>query len=84
MANEVTLTEIATRLEILEEKVREMGTQSKPNGSTVQSDFEYVISVDGREVWSGLDLYTHFLEIHQLYPVEQISIGWRSPSLIWV
>lgn len=84
MATELTLTEIATRLETLEEKVRELGTQLNPKGAAVPSDFEYVILVDDQEVWSGQDLYTHLVEIHQRYPVEQITISWRSPSLIWV
>jgi hypothetical protein len=84
MATELTLTEIAARLELLEDKVRELGTQLNPRESATQSDFEYIISVDDQEVWSGQDLYTNLLEIHQRYPVEQITIGWRSPSLIWV
>lgn len=41
---------------------------------------EYLIRVDGEEVWSGLDLPTKYLEILDKHPADHISIGWRSYS----
>lgn len=41
---------------------------------------EFVIRVDGEEVWSGLDLTTKYIEILDKHPADHISIGRRSYS----
>ncbi len=40
--------------------------------------FEFFIEADGEEIWSGLDLQTHYPEIMEQYPDKYLVINWRS------
>ena len=41
-------------------------------------NYEYVIKVDGKEVWRGKDLKKKFEEIRKKNPRKKISIAWES------
>ncbi|OQY42407.1 MAG: hypothetical protein B6242_16235 [Anaerolineaceae bacterium 4572_78] len=46
--------------------------------------FEFVIEIDDKPVWTGLDLPIQFPEIFQKYPDEEITISWRSSPMVWI
>ena len=83
MIQEATLPEMMTRLQVIEDEVHTMKSllQSEPTPPL----FEFVIWVDEREVWSGLEVDACLPEILQEYPNAQITIGWRSSSsMVWI
>jgi len=46
--------------------------------------FEFFIEADGEEIWSGMDLQTHYPEILKQYPDKELLINWRSFPVTWV
>jgi len=46
--------------------------------------FEFFIEADGKEIWSGMDLQTHYPEILKQYPDKELLINWRSFPVTWV
>ncbi len=40
--------------------------------------FEYVIKVDGKEVWKGLNPTKAYDEISAKYPKSRVAIAWRT------
>lgn len=55
----------------------EMKVEKKP-------DFEYIIKVDGQEVWRGLNVKKKYLEIVRANPTRRVSISWRLPEAVLV
>ena len=82
MTQDITITQVATRLEHLEHEVHTMKAALLPEPSLPQ--FEFVIYVDGSEVWTGIDLPLHYPEILQQYPQASISIGWKSAPVMLI
>lgn len=83
MITQLTLEEVTDRLLSLEERVALLSTKLKPSEkSLTDHSFEYVILVNGQEVWSGLELEEQYLEICKRYPKADVMISWRLlPSL---
>lgn len=46
--------------------------------------FEFIIRVDGKEVWSGMEMEQPFVELLSQYPNGKFSIGWRSSPMVMV
>jgi hypothetical protein len=82
VVEEMTLLQVIERLQVLENQVETIRTNlySEPS----QADFEFVVRVDGREVWSGSDVEAHYLEIRRQHPNAEVSIGWRAPSAVLI
>ncbi len=81
MRNEVSaentaLPEVINRLQKLENQVSliNMKLRSEPG----LPGFEFFIEAEGKEIWSGLDLQTHYPEILEQYPDKELLINWRS------
>ncbi|MBC8448109.1 MAG: hypothetical protein H8D78_10180 [Chloroflexi bacterium] len=47
-------------------------------------DFEYIIKVDDREVWRGLNVKKKYIEIVQANPTRRVSISWRLPEAVLI
>ncbi len=73
---DTALPEVINRLQNLEKQVDliNMKLQSEPG----LPGFEFFIEADGEEIWSGLDLQTHYPEIMEQYPDKALVINWRS------
>ena len=82
MIQDMTITQVATRLEHLEQEVHTMKAALLPETSLPQ--FEFVIYVDDHEMWSGIDVPIHYPEILRQYPKARISIGWRSAPVVLI
>lgn len=82
MIQEITLSEVADRLKILEDEVKTISTILKSQPAPIH--IEFVIQADGHEVWSGTELPQRYPEIRSEYPNAQISIGWRSSPVVLV
>lgn len=70
------LPEVINRLQHLEKQVDliKMRLQSEPG----LPGFEFYVEADGKEIWSGLDLQTHYPNIMKQYPDKELVINWRS------
>lgn len=82
MIQDMTITQVATRLEHLEQEVHTMKAALLPEPSLPQ--FEFVIYVDDHEMWSGIDVPIHYPKILRQYPEARISIGWRSAPVVLI
>jgi hypothetical protein len=51
----------------------------------MERSFEYVIKVDEKEVWRGLNPTKVYFEIKKKYPKREVSIAWRTKEkvLVW-
>ena len=78
----MTLSEVVNRLKILEVEVKTLSALLKPQSPPPH--FEFVIQVDGCEMWNGMDLSKHYPEIRREYPDAQISIGWHSSPVVLI
>ncbi|GEM_PF-1064539 len=76
MNHSVVIPHLLARLQSLEAKVKQL-SQPLPQ-------FEYVLRVNGQEVWAGTDLTTHYPKMIQQYPQSTVSIGWRSSSVVLI
>jgi len=85
MANEVSaieniaLPEMISHLQNIEKPARL--TKMKPQSEPGLPGFEFFIEADGKEIWSGLDLQTHYPKMLEQYPDEELLINWRSASV---
>ena len=70
------------QVEMFEEEVTAMKIMLFPPPDPFY--FEFVIRVDGQEVWSGTDLPKKYPEILHTHPNAQIAIGWRSSPVILI
>jgi len=59
-----------------DEKIKKK-TDEKP-------DFEYIIKVDDREIWRGLNVKNKYIEIVQANPTRRVSISWRLPEAVLI
>jgi hypothetical protein len=50
----------------------------------MKRSFEYVIKVDGKEVWRGLNPTKVYFEIKKKYPKREVSIAWRTKEKVLV
>ncbi len=66
MIQEVTLAQVVERLQALESTVKMLSMELALSPS--ETKFEFVIRVDGGEVWRGLDVVTHYPEIRRQTP----------------
>ncbi len=82
MIDEMTLPQVVVRLQKLEENVKAISTRLPFPPALPQ--FEFVIRVDEQELWSGLDLETHYPKIRSEYPEAEVSVGWRSSPVVLV
>ncbi len=79
MIQEQTLTQVIERLEALEDDVREMKIRFAPRPEPLH--YEFILSVDGQEVWRGLNLEQRCCEILRDSPDAEITIDWDSLSV---
>ena len=82
MNRTMTFPEVDKRLHLLEDEAPASSTTFPPRTLSPSLAFEFVVQVDGREVWSGLDIEERVVEILQERPEAQIAIDWRSSSMI--
>lgn len=50
----------------------------------MEKKFDYVIKVDGKEVWHGLNPKQRFTEIKNQNPGKQVSIAWKTKEDVLV
>ena len=86
MIAQLTLEEVTNRLLTLEERVAFLSTRLPlPEKTSDDQLFEYVILVNGQEVWSGQELENPYLDICRRYPQADVMISWRlHPSVTLV
>lgn len=82
MSQETTMTQVMERLQTLEEMVKLLSMQITTVTSSV--NFEFVIRIDGQDVWQGVDLVTHYPKIRQQNPQATVSIGWQSSPVVLI
>ncbi len=46
--------------------------------------FEFIIRVNGEEVWCGVEMEQPFIELLDQYPDGNFSIGWRSSPMVMI
>jgi ribosomal protein L14E/L6E/L27E len=46
--------------------------------------FEYVIKVEGRDVWKGLNPTKKYFEIKRKNPKKEVAIAWRTKEKVLV
>lgn len=79
MIQEKSLAQVINRVETLEEEVQAIKAKLVPQ-QIEPLYFEFVIELDGREVWAGKDLQLKYPEILHDHPHAEIAISWRSSS----
>lgn len=52
--------------------------------STRQKKFEYVIKIDGKDVWHGLNPEIKFDEIVAKNPGKKVSVAWRTHEKVLI
>ena len=50
----------------------------------MEKRFEYVIKVEGKEVWKGLNPTKAYAEIKKQNPGKEVSIAWRTKEKVLV
>jgi len=50
----------------------------------VEKRFEYVVKVEGKEVWRGLNPTKAYAEIKKQNPGKEVSIAWRTKEKVLV
>ncbi len=53
----------------------------------VLKKYEYIIKVDGKEVWRGLNPKEKYWEIKEKYPGKEVGISWQSEEdvlICWI
>ncbi|HEY67552.1 MAG: hypothetical protein DRI79_11540 [Chloroflexi bacterium] len=61
-----------------------MGNEGMEEKAEKKPDFEYIIKVDGQEVWRGLNVKNKYLEIARANPTRRVSISWRLPKAVLI
>lgn len=79
MIDEMTLSKVVDRLQSLEDEVNTIKTLFK--SQPPQPHFEYIIRVDGQEVWRGLHIEEKIPEILRENPDVQMAIDWNSSPI---
>ncbi len=75
-AENTALPEVINRLQNLEEQVRLINTKLQFDPGL--PGFEFYIEANGKEIWAGLDLQTHYPRILGQHPNKELVINWRS------
>lgn len=83
MLQDLTIPEITTRLQRIEEDVNKMKLHF-PRQSESEGFFEFIIQVDGVDVWHGVEVDIYFPQIRQEHPDANISISWRSTPFVMI
>ena len=78
----ITLPQIANRLQSLEEVVKLVNMRLQFQSTLPR--FEFVIEIEGKSIWSGLDLPIAYPKIRQQYPDKELEISWRSSPVLWI
>jgi hypothetical protein len=76
MIQEQNLSQVIDRLEVLENEVQAMKVRFTPQPESLY--FEFIVYVDGQEVWRGLNLDECCHKILQNSPDTEIAIDWDS------
>jgi hypothetical protein len=50
----------------------------------MKARYEYVILVDGKEFWHGLNPQTKFEELNRKYPKKEVALAWRTKADVLV
>ncbi len=82
MIQEMNLSQVINRLEVLEDEVKTIRALLNPQPALPH--FEFIIQVDGQEIWSGTDLPKQYPEIRREHPNAQLSIGWHSSPVVLI
>jgi hypothetical protein len=61
-----------------------MGNEEIEKKAKKKPDFEYIIKVDGQEVWRGLNVKKEYIETVQANPTRLVSISWRLPKAVLI
>lgn len=78
MLPELTLEQLSTRFHTLEAQVTSLHTQLSQPRQPKPFDYQYVISVGNKRIWSGTDIKTKIKQILQQDPEAEITIGWQT------
>jgi len=81
-AENVTSPHLANRIRQLEEQIKLINMRLQLQFTVPR--FEFIIEVDDKPVWSGLDLPVQFSKICRQYPDKEFTISWRSSPVVWV
>lgn len=86
MISQLTLEEVTNRLLSLEERVALLSTRLPAPEKTLGDHlYEYIILVNGQEIWAGHELKDAYLDIRHRYPKADVAISWRlHPSVTLV
>ncbi len=81
-AEDTVMPDVINRLQNLEEQVRRIHTKLQFDPGL--PGFEFYIEANGKEIWSGLDLQTHYTRILEQHPNKELVINWRSSPVTLV
>jgi len=73
---------LVNRIQQLEEQIRLINMRLQLQFTVPR--FEFVIEINDKPVWTGLDIQIQFPKIFQDYPDEEITISWRSSPVVWI
>lgn len=80
MIQEKSLEQVIDHLEILENEVQAMKARfSSPQPESLH--FEFIVYVDGQEIWCGLNLEERCCEVLRENQDAQITIDWESSPI---
>lgn len=81
-ADNTQIPALVNRIQQLEEQINiiDLRLQIQP---TVPR-FEFVLKINDKAIWTGLDLSIQFPKILQKYPDDEIMISWRSSPMVWI
>jgi hypothetical protein len=78
--DEITLPQVVTRLQMLEEQLVDLRVQFQ----YTLPRFEFVIEVDGKMAWAGLDLANQYSQMRRQYPGKELVISWHSSPVVQI
>ncbi len=78
----LTLPQVVNRLQTIEEQVKLVNVRLQFQSSVPR--FEFLIELDGKIIWSGLDLPIAYPKLRQQYPDKELEISWRSSPVVWI
>jgi hypothetical protein len=81
-SGETALPQVMIRLQTLEKQVQFINTRLQFQSTLPR--FEFVIEIEGKMIWSGLDLANQYPKIRQQYADKELVISWRSSPMVWI
>jgi hypothetical protein len=81
-SGETALPQMMIRLQTIEKQVQFINTRLQFQSTLPR--FEFVIEIEGKMIWSGLDLPNQYPKIRQQYADKELVISWRSSPMVWI